>query len=218
MTQKTPISLGPRFFRVLTIEQLSDVDKATVRTQFAKFTSAWDAYQSHQDKGFAKVSLSPSGRVYSMQYRGIEVALLVKRHAYNAELHGMETAPAVVLKSEEDDWVMIDLLNVSDSLTEHSFTKSLSSAQLEVKQLRATLAQRESILEMKGALINDLENKLQDYKDRDARRAKQAAKKAAAAAAPVVPPVKPKATRKVAKKAAAPVKKAAPKSAKGKRA
>lgn len=211
MTTKTPISMGPRTFRVLTIEQLAEVDKAAVRVQFAKFTSAWDAFQSHQDKGFAKVSISPSGRVYSLQYRGIEVALLVKRHAYTIELNSMETAPALVLKSEDDDWVMVDLLNVSDSLTEHSFTKSLSSAQSEVKQLRATLTQRESILEMKGALINDLENKLQDYKDREAKRAKRAAAAKFAASAPPTTPVKPKSKPKSATKPAATVAKSKPK-------
>lgn len=191
---KTPISLGPRIFRVLTIEQLSEADKAAIRTQFAKFTSAWDAFTTHQEKGFAKVSISPSGRVYSLQYRGIEVALLVKRHAHTIELHNMETAPAVVLKSEEDDWTLIDLLNASDALTEHSFTKSLAAATSEIQQLRAALSQRETILTMKGDLINQLENKLQDYKERDARRAKRAA----AASAPK-PATKP-ATKKPATK------------------
>jgi hypothetical protein len=192
------------------VEELSDADKAIVRAQLAKFTSAWDAYTTHQDKGFAKVSLSHNGRVYSLQYRGIEVALLVRRHSSVIELTGVETAPAVVLKSEEDEWVLIDLLQAQDALVEHTLTKALSTAQVEIKQLQATLAQQNSILEMKGALLNSLENAVQDYKDRDAKRAKRAAAAKFAAAAPS--PVKAKATRKVATKAVPSTSKAKPKS------
>lgn len=206
MTAKTPISMGPRTFRVLTTESLKDEDKAIIRTQFAKFTSAWDAYVNHLERGFAKVSISPSGRAYSLQFKGVEVALLVRRHSYIVELRGVETAPAVVLKSEEDEWVLIDLLNARDALTDHSLTKLLSTAQTEVQQLRATLAQRETILQLKGDLVNTLENKVQDYKDRDAKRAKRAA--AAAVPKPPVKPVKPATKRaaKVATKRAATVK------------
>lgn len=193
---KTPISTGLREFRVLSTELFGDEDKATLRVKLAAFKSPYDAVKTHQEKGFAKIALDPRGHVYSLQFKGVEVALLVKRHTTLLELGPLETAPALHLKSEEDDWVMVDLLQMSDSSLASTFTKSLTAAQTDAKQLRATLEHLVRENEMKSELINKLENKAADAIDKMKAQAKRYAAEKAAAAAPKPKVVKKKAAAK----------------------
>lgn len=100
-------------YTVLTHTQMSKADKALVESTIKTITTGSQAMTLPNTPGWACRRLDMHGRVYVVDYHGMEVCLFFKRQLTEIKLEPGDRFPEGVLQEPEDAWQRLDLLGQS---------------------------------------------------------------------------------------------------------
>jgi hypothetical protein len=172
-------------YTILTITQMSEIDKALVQATLKTINSANEALTlpqiQHLDgnprnnktanlqlNGWACTCLDSTGtgRCYVLSYRGIEVALLFKRQLTEVKLQEGDKQPEGVCQDQEEAWMRLDLFGASAKRANLVLTTTLN----QLKEENKLLTTRVNTLEELNTRLEHAENKRQNELSKPKRK------------------------------------------------
>ena len=157
---------APLTYKVLSVDQLSELDKRIVTKQLAKLTNPLQAKQMVQPGavwGYRALSLFPP-ECGLILYKGVHVAIFFKRTTEEIEPLPCDPVPAGALENPDDVWIKFDLLGKSARQVYADVRGELEEMRSENAVLRADLNAADRILAAKEQTIATLNGKLKDKK------------------------------------------------------
>jgi hypothetical protein len=146
---------------------LTPADQGLIRALLGMFQTAYQAKDSANDAGFALTPIDArTGRILTLSYRGVEVAVLFKRQCTIVEL-GVEGAPVLQTKDliqAHEEWVLWNLLDANTPEAGQEDHKLVGQLQSEVRQLQGLNVHLQRESDAKSFLVAGLERKLEDFK------------------------------------------------------
>jgi hypothetical protein len=147
--------MKPIRYRVLLCEQLSRADKLTIAAKVSMMYSGPEAemHAFRKTKDFKFVNenwqyeiLDHMGRVVALKYKGVEVAVFVKRQITEVEPVFDDPIPEGVIKDPQDAWVRLDLLGVSARKASSLVGRQKKSIEEELRHVQRELILKDELL------------------------------------------------------------------------
>ena len=154
--------MKPIRYRVLLAEQLSQADKLMISAKVSMMYSGPEAEmhsfrrtckQHDEEKSIKFVNenwqyevLDRMGRVVALKYKGVEVALFVKRQLTEAEPVFDDPIPEGIITDPQDAWLRLDVLGLSASKVSSLIGRQKKSLEEELHLAQQELAVKDKLL------------------------------------------------------------------------
>ena len=179
--------MRPIRYRVLLCEQLSSADKLAIAAKVSMMYSGPEAemHAFRRTKDFKFVNenwqyeiLDRMGRVVALKYKGVEVAIFVKRQIIEVEPVFDDPIPEGVIKDPQDAWVRLDLLSVSAKKSSSLIGRQKKSIEEELRFVHRELVLKDELLSNYEDDIKRLRKQVANAtkKTEDAKKETQAAR------------------------------------------
>jgi hypothetical protein len=176
--------MKPLCYRVLLTDQLSFADKQLIVAKVSAMCSGPEAdmgsFQRTKDHRWINEHwqyevVDDFGRVTVLKYRGVEVALFVKRQVAEIELSAGDPAPERALEDPLDVWMRLDLIGPSARQAMNPIVRQNRELSERLMLVRRELSLKEQLVQAVEGANTELRNKLAGvdaelFKLRDAAR------------------------------------------------